>query len=127
MSVEKFSRHSFFIPKYGGNLLHYYPNKRDNPGDFFPMPKAAFRLGLDSGEIAVLAFLMYCEDRKTYQCHPSYSTIGSAVGMSNNTVKSTWTGSNTRASSSPSQPWFAPVTAGLTTAASSILCNRYSL
>ena len=51
------------------------------------MPKAAFRLGLDSGEIAVLAFLMYCEDRKTYQCHPSYSTIGSAVGMSNNTVK----------------------------------------
>ena len=67
--------------------MHHYQNKRDNPGDFFPMPKAAFRLGLDSGEIAVLAFLMYCEDRKTYQCHPSYSTIGSAVGMSNNTVK----------------------------------------
>ena len=67
--------------------MHHYQNKRDNPGDFFPMPKAAFRLGLDSGEIAVLAFLMYCEDRKTYQCHPSYSTISSAVGMSNNTVK----------------------------------------
>ena len=67
--------------------MHHYQNKRDIPGDFFPMPKAAFRLGLDSGEIAVLAFLMYCEDRKTYQCHPSYSTIGSAVGMSNNTVK----------------------------------------
>ena len=67
--------------------MYHYPNKRDNPGDFFPMPKSAFRLGLDSGEIAVLAFLMYCEDRKTYQCHPSYSTIGSAVGMSNNTVK----------------------------------------
>jgi len=30
---------------------------------------------------------MYCEDRKTFQCHPSYSTIGEAVGMSNNTVK----------------------------------------
>jgi sugar-specific transcriptional regulator trmB len=44
-------------------------------------------LGLGAGEIAVLAFLMYCEDRKTYQCHPSYSTIGSACGMSNNTVK----------------------------------------
>ena len=51
------------------------------------MPKAAFRLGLDSGEIAVLAFLMYCEDRKTFQCHPSYKTIGNAVGMSKNTVK----------------------------------------
>lgn len=32
-------------------------------------------------------YLMYCEDRKTFQCHPSYSTIGEAVGMSNNTVK----------------------------------------
>ena len=30
---------------------------------------------------------MYCEDRKTFQCHPSYATIGEAVGMSNNTVK----------------------------------------
>lgn len=67
--------------------MHYNLHARDNPGDFFPMPKAVFRLGLDSGEIAILAFLMYCEDRKTYQCHPSYSTIGSAVGMSNNTVK----------------------------------------
>lgn len=51
------------------------------------MPKAIFHLGLNANEIAILAFLMYCEDRKTYQCHPSYSTIGSACGMSNNTVK----------------------------------------
>ena len=64
-----------------------YNNKRDNPGDFFPMPKAVFRLGLDYGEIALLAFLMYCEDRKTFQCHPSYTTIGEATGMSKNTVK----------------------------------------
>ena len=33
------------------------------------------------------AYLMYCEDRKTFQCHPSYKTIGNAVGMSKNTVK----------------------------------------
>ena len=63
-----------------------YNSKRDIPGEYFPMPKAIFRLELDAGEIAVLAFLMYCEDRQTYQCHPSYSTIGEAVGMSNNTV-----------------------------------------
>ena len=62
-------------------------NKKDIPGEFFPMPKAVFRLDLDAGEIAVLAFLMYCEDRKTFTCHPSYATIGSALGMSNNTVK----------------------------------------
>ena len=67
--------------------MRYYPNKRDNPGDFFPLPKSIFRLGLDAGEIAVYAYLMYCEDRKTFQCHPSYATIGEAVGMSNNTVK----------------------------------------
>lgn len=60
---------------------------RDHPGDFFPLPKAIFRLDLDAGEIAVLAFLMYCEDRETFRCHPSYATIGEAVGMSNNTVK----------------------------------------
>jgi DNA-binding transcriptional regulator YhcF (GntR family) len=30
---------------------------------------------------------MYCEDRKTFQCYPSYNTIGTAVGMSKNTVK----------------------------------------
>ena len=67
--------------------MRYDPNRRDNPGDFFPLPKAIFRLGLDAGEIAIYAYLMYCEDRKTFQCHPSYATIGEAVGMSNNTVK----------------------------------------
>ena len=54
---------------------------------FFPMPNSIFRLGLTSGEILVYAYLMYCEDRTTFQCHPSYSTIGEAVGMSKNTVK----------------------------------------
>ncbi len=63
-----------------------YNNKRDIPGEYFPMPKSIFRLGLTAGEILVYTYLMYCEDRKTFQCHPSYSTIGEAVGMSNNTV-----------------------------------------
>lgn len=61
--------------------------KRDTPGDYFPLPKAIFHLDLSTGEIAVYAFLMYCEDRKTFQCHPSYATIGSATGMSKNTVR----------------------------------------
>ena len=42
---------------------------------------------MNAEEIAVYAYLMYCEDRKTYQCYPSYTTIGEAVGMSKNTVK----------------------------------------
>ena len=67
--------------------MKYYHDSRDKPGKFFPIPKSIFRLGLCSGEILVYAYLMYCEDRKTFQCHPSYATIGNAVGMSNNTVK----------------------------------------
>lgn len=38
------------------------------------------------------AYLMYCEDRKTFQCHPSYRTIGRAVGSSRNTIKKYVTG-----------------------------------
>ncbi len=68
-------------------MLYYNSKKRDNPGDYFPLPKSIFNLDLSTGEIVVYAYLMYCEDRKTFQCHPSYSTIGSATGMSKNTVK----------------------------------------
>ena len=68
-------------------MRYYDSNRKDIPGDYFPMPKAVFRLDLDTGEIALLAYLMYCGNRKTFQCYPSYSTIGRATGMSNNTVK----------------------------------------
>ena len=63
-----------------------YP-KRDAIRDYFPLPNEIFSLGLSADEVAVYAYLMYCEDRKTFQCHPSYKTIGNAVGMSKNTVK----------------------------------------
>ena len=46
-----------------------------------------FHLGLCAGEISVYSFLMSCENRKTYQCYPSYRTIGEAVCMSVNTVR----------------------------------------
>ena len=50
------------------------------------MPNEIFCLGLNSGEIAVYTFLMSCEDRKSYQCYPSYNTIGTALKMSKKTV-----------------------------------------
>ena len=62
-------------------------SKRDAIKNYFPLPNEIFCLGLSAGEIAVYAYLMYCEDRKTFQCHPSYRTIGRAVGLSRNTVK----------------------------------------
>lgn len=55
--------------------------------NYFPLPNVIFSLNLSPGEIAVYSYLLYCEDRKTYQCHPSYKTIGRAVGMSTNTVQ----------------------------------------
>jgi len=54
---------------------------------YFPLPNVIFSLGLSPGEIAVYSYLLHCEDRKTYQCYPSYKTIGQAVGMSTNTVQ----------------------------------------
>ena len=54
--------------------------------NFFPLPNIIFDLGLTAEEIAVYAFLMKCEDRRTYTCYPSYKTIGDAIGKSRNTV-----------------------------------------
>jgi len=60
--------------------------KPDPAKNYYPVPKVICQLGLSPGEIAVYSFLLFCEDRRTYQCYPSYRTIGEAVGMSRNTV-----------------------------------------
>ena len=66
--------------------------KRDPIKNYFPLPNEIFCLGLSSGEISVYSYLLYCEDRKTFQCYPSYKTIGNALKMSKNTVKKYVTG-----------------------------------
>ena len=55
--------------------------------NYFPIPNAVFDIDLTDGEILVYAFLLRCEDRRTYQCHPSYTTIGRAIGKSVNSVR----------------------------------------
>ena len=56
-------------------------------GNYFMLPNEIFNMDLSTGEIAVYAFLMRMEDRKTFQCYPSFETIGKAVGIrSKNTV-----------------------------------------
>ena len=47
----------------------YYP-KRDAIKNYFPLPNEIFLLRLKPGELAVYAYLLYCEDRETYQCWP---------------------------------------------------------
>ena len=61
--------------------------KRDPVKHYYLVPNEVFSLGLSSYEISVYNFLLRCEDRVTYQCHPSYRTIGKAVRLSENTVR----------------------------------------
>lgn len=53
---------------------------------FFSLPNELFFLELGHGAITVYAYLLYCEDRRTHQCHPSYRTIASAVHLTVATV-----------------------------------------
>ena len=64
----------------------HYP-KRDAIKNYFPMPNEIFNFGLRAGEIALYAFLLKCEDRKTFKCWPSYKTICKALNISKNTVR----------------------------------------
>lgn len=61
--------------------------KRDPIKNCFLLPNEVFQLDLSGGAKLVYAYLLYCEDRKTYQCYPSYKKIGRNVNMSVNTVK----------------------------------------
>ena len=68
-------------------MRNKYYTSRDPIKNYFPLPNEVFALGLSPGALAVYSYLMYIEDRTTYQCHASYKTIGSAVNMSPNTVR----------------------------------------
>ena len=60
---------------------------REPVRDYFPLPKEIFSLGLSAAEIAIYAYLLFCEDRQTFQCWPSYRKIGEAVRLSPNTIR----------------------------------------
>ena len=68
-------------------MKNKYYTSRDPIKNYFPLPNEVFALGLSPGALAVYSYLMYIEDRTTYQCHASYKTIGKAVNMSPNTVR----------------------------------------
>lgn len=67
-------------------MYHRWP-KRDPNKNYSLVPNEIFNLDLCSHEIAIYDYLLRCEDRSTYQCHPSYRTIGQAVQLSENTVR----------------------------------------
>ena len=56
-------------------------------GNYFMLPNEIFNMDLTAEEIALYAFLMRMEDRKTFTCYPAFKTIGEALKMgSKNTV-----------------------------------------
>lgn len=68
------------------DTIHLTDAPRPRVGHFFPMPFSVFGLDLSVGELAVYGYLLYREDRESYECWPSYRTIGAALCMSRNTV-----------------------------------------
>lgn len=68
-------------------MMYQHWQKRDPVKNYFMVPNEVFSLGLNSDEISIYNYLLRCEDRKTYQCHPSYRTIGNAVDLCENTVR----------------------------------------
>lgn len=55
--------------------------------NFTPLPNEIFSLHLSTSELATYAVLMRLEDSRTYECWPSYETIGKAIGKSKSSVK----------------------------------------
>ncbi len=67
-------------------MYQHWP-KRDPIKNYFPLPNELFALDLNASEISIYAYLLRCESRETFQCWPSYKTIGKAVGLCENTVR----------------------------------------
>ena len=53
-------------------------------GNYFVLPNEIFSLDLSANAIAVYAYLMRLEDRKTHICWAKQKTIGDAVGIKSN-------------------------------------------
>ena len=65
---------------------HMVPILESNSKNFFSLPNELFFLNIGHGAITVYAYLLYCENRRTHQCHPSCRTIAAAVHLSAATV-----------------------------------------
>ena len=60
-------------------LMNYLYNQQNKLRNQFIMPNQIMQLDLNATALAIYFYLRYIEDRKTYQCYPSYKTIGKAL------------------------------------------------
>ena len=62
-------------------LMNYLYNQQNKLRNQFIMPNQIMQLDLNATALAIYFYLRYIEDRKTYQCYPSYKTIGKALNI----------------------------------------------
>ena len=60
-------------------MNYYYLNQQHNLKNVFIKSNYVMQLDISATALAIYFYLMYIEDRKTYQCYPSYKTIGKAL------------------------------------------------
>ena len=60
-------------------LMNYLYNQQNKLRNQFIMPNQIMQLDLNATALAIYFYLRYIEDRKTYQCYPSYRPIGKAL------------------------------------------------
>ena len=66
-----------------------YPD-RDAKKHYFLVPNEVFTMDLNPYEIALYDYLLFREDRKTFECYSKMSSIAKAIGVkSRNTVAKT--------------------------------------
>ena len=66
--------------------MKYYLNNQYKLSNQFVMPNQIMQLDLNTTALAIYFYLRYIEDRKTYQCYPSYRTIGKALKIESKTT-----------------------------------------
>lgn len=64
-----------------------YVQQQKKPNREFILPNELFALGLNATEVSLYTYLRFREGRKTYQCWPSYKTIGKDLDLSPKTVR----------------------------------------
>lgn len=64
-----------------------YAQQQKKPNREFILPNELFALGLNATEVSLYTYLRFREGRKTYQCWPSYKTIGKDLALSPKTVR----------------------------------------
>lgn len=60
-------------------MNYYYLNQQHKLKNVFIISNYIMQLDISATALAIYFYLMYIEDRKTYQCYPSYKTIGKAL------------------------------------------------